>query len=132
MHLFLCYDLSKRYCENFFVTLFYNLQSKLFIRFVSKKNLKKFSIRCVVQALMFLTLDFIKITLFLNESIARFFPEQVNIGIEPTAHRKATKRNFIFYFHVIHHFLGNSMLNSNLNLAITSLDFNIFKNGFRI
>ena len=24
MHLFLRYDLSKRYCENFFLTLFYN------------------------------------------------------------------------------------------------------------
>jgi len=40
----------------------------------------------------------------------------INIGIEPTAHRKSLRfqKNFIFYFHVIHHFLGNSMLNSNL------------------
>ena len=74
MHLFLRYNLSKRYCEKFFVTLFYNWQSKLFIHFVPKKDLKKCSIRCVVQALMFLTLDFIKIIFFLDESIARFFP----------------------------------------------------------
>ena len=45
----------------------------------------------------------------------------INIGIEPTAHRKslrfhrkATIKNFIFYFHGIHHFLGNLLLNSNL------------------
>ena len=63
MHLFLRYDLSKRYCENFCVTLFYNWQSKLFIRFVSKKDLKKCSIRCVVlkcsSLITFLPLRFI-------------------------------------------------------------------------
>ena len=74
MQLFLRYDLSKRYCENFFCYTFLQLAIKTVIRFVSKKDLKKCSIRCVVQALMFLTLDFIKITLFLNESIARLFP----------------------------------------------------------
>ena len=49
----------------------------------------------------------------------------INIEIEPTAHRKslpfhrkATNKNFIFYFYVIHHFLGNSMLNSNLKSVI--------------
>jgi len=69
---------------------------------------------------MFLTLDFIKITLVLNESIARFFPEQVNIGIEQTAHRKslrfhrkATKKNLFFIFMLYIIFL-DAMLNSNL------------------
>ena len=49
----------------------------------------------------------------------------INIGIEPTAHRKslrfhrkATQKKIIFYFHVIHHFLGNSMLNSNLKSVL--------------
>ena len=40
MQLILRYDLSKRYCDNFFVTLFYNWQSRLLIRFVSKKDMK--------------------------------------------------------------------------------------------
>ena len=44
----------------------------------------------------------------------------INIVIEPTAHRKSLRfhrkatKKIIFYFNVIHHFLGNSMLNSNL------------------
>ena len=48
MHVFFRYYLWKPYCENFFVTLFYNWQSKLFIRFVYKKNMRKCSIRYVV------------------------------------------------------------------------------------
>ena len=44
----------------------------------------------------------------------------INIGIDPTAHSKSLRfhrlatKNFIFYFNVIHHFIGNSMLNPNL------------------
>ena len=54
MQLFLRYDLSKRYGENFFCNTFYNWQSELFIRFVSKKDLKKCSIK------MFFMLHLIK------------------------------------------------------------------------
>ena len=49
MQLFLRYELLKRYCENLFVTLFYNKESKLFIRFVSKKDLNKCSILLLTQ-----------------------------------------------------------------------------------
>ena len=49
MQLFLRYDLSKRsYCDNFFVTLIYIWQSKLFVRFVSKKDMNKCFIRYAV------------------------------------------------------------------------------------
>lgn len=49
MQLFLRYDLSKRYCDNFFSLHYFTTgnQNCLF-RFVSKKDMKKCSIRYVV------------------------------------------------------------------------------------
>ena len=70
MHLFLRYDLSKRYCENFFVTLFYNWKSKLFIPFVSKKDLKKCSIRCV--ELKCSSLNVSNVTLYQNKIVSKW------------------------------------------------------------
>ena len=113
MHLFLCYDLSKRYSENFFGTT--DNQNCLFVSILRKiwKNVLYIALYWNVQALIFLTI-------YTSQSVSlrgyrRNFKWPsifgvacpvglVNIGIEPTAHwkslrfhRKGTKKNYFLF-----------------------------------
>ena len=79
--------------------------------------MKVFSIRLKLKVCLKGTRDVILSDLSFMEWHVHCPVGVINIVIEPTAHRKSHRKatkNFIFYFNVIHSFLGDLMLNSNL------------------